>query len=185
MNNDFCAYIWQCLERLFISSFYVWNWWFWESGCRKSMGCGANPTWIRVLFLANFMDLGKDFTFLNLFPHKIRTHSPRWEVVMFFSRPPLSLQAEMWADAKPHYCPVSIYCSPCLKLRFPLLWHFFLFTLACAYHPRLFSTLPFSACLIASFLHMWHPRAVGIMGLFQNVCGQLCLEIKFWIILFK
>lgn len=119
MNNDFCAYIWQCLERLFISSFYLWNWWFWESGCRKSMGCGANPTWIRVLFLANFMDLGKDFTFLNLFPHKIRTHSPRWEVVMFFSRPPLSLQTEMWADAKPHYCPVSHLLLTLFETAFP------------------------------------------------------------------
>lgn len=97
MNNDFCAYIWKCLERLFISSFYLWNWWFWESGCRKSVGCWANPTWIPVLFLANFMDLGKNFTFLNLFPHKIRTHLPHWKVVMF-SCPPSSLQTEMWDE---------------------------------------------------------------------------------------
>ena len=162
MNNDFCAYIWKCLERLFISSFYLWNWWFWESGCRKSVGCWANSTWIPVLFLANFMDLGKDFTFLNLFPHKIRTQLPHWKVVMF-SCPPSSLQTEMWDDAKPHYCPVSIYCSPCLKLRFPLLWHFFF-----SHWPVLtihaYSALwPFLPVLLPVFLHTRHPRAVGIV----------------------
>ena len=158
------------------SSFYLRNSWFWESGCRKSVGCGANPTWIPVLFLANFMDLGKDFTFLNLFPHKIRTHLTSLE-----SCDVLLLPSLVFANWNVSWCKASLL--PCVHLlltlfepAFPSVVTLLFFTLACAHHPRLFSTLTFSACLIASF----SAHVTSMSSRYHVIISECVWSIRSW-----
>lgn len=80
----------------------------------------------------------------------------RWPQGRFF--PWIHLLLTLSETVLPSVGETSFPTAACTR---PSLWH---------------SDLSWLSYLLPAFLYMWQPWAIGIMWLFQNLCGQSCIE---------